>query len=117
MDIVKNAVDKEIENKNISRVTTEITGNKLVLIIDSNKNLKDLNLIQYVERLTKFLLDGNDTFWSKLKSGGFNSINIEYVTRLIDVNLGYTYETKNVIFNDCKFDFQLEFRTANTNPN
>ena len=117
MDIVETAVKNEIDSKNIFRVKTKIEGNKLVILIDNDKNPKDLDLEQYYSGWINYLLGENDAFWSELESGGFNAISIKYITRLIDVNLGTINELEGVIFNDCKFDFHLEFRTANTNPN
>ena len=114
MNIMKNAVDEEILAKSVTGIKASVEGNKLVLIVNTDKENQDLT--PYVNSLIDLLLGNDgDSIWSKLNKKGFD-FNISSVTQLIDVNLGLGLnENKifdlNVMFKDCELDFLLEFRT------
>ena len=118
MNMIKNAINEEIIGKNATGIIATIEGNKLVLILDKDKEIWDLT--PYVDSLINVILGyDNDTIWYRLYQQGFQ-FDVSNVSQLINVKLGIN-DTKTfnmgVRFNNCLVNFQLEFRTnSNSTP-
>lgn len=116
LNIIKNAVNEEIVNKNATGIRATIENSKLILFLGSGKDIPDLTT--YVQPLYDVIL-GYDTvsMWSKLAEKGF-LFNASNVTQLYNIILR-TGDQKvfnmGVLYGDCLVQFQLEFKTDTSN--
>ena len=119
MYALETVVNGEIANSKISKAFVE--GNKLVLLVDDEKNFPSL-LTKITQLIDHLLGNQNDTMWDKLTEKWFE-FTIGSLTQLINVNLSIGSENifdLYTTYNDCRFDFQLEIRVdddSNSNWN
>jgi hypothetical protein len=112
MNMVKNAINEEIVNKNATGIRATVEGNKLVLLLGDGKNIPDLT--PYIQPLYDVML-GNDTvsIWSKLAEEGFlfTSSNVTQLYNIILRPDNQKVFDMAVLYDNCLLQFQLEFRT------
>ena len=116
MAVLETIVNGEIVNSKISKAFVE--NNKLVLLIDDEKNFPSL-LTKITQLIDHLLGYENDTMWDKLESQWFY-FSIDSLTQLINVNLSIGTErifNLHTTFNNCRFDFQLEIRVDDNSNN